>query len=327
MELLYAVVTNNNDPARIGRVQIKVYGEHDGTDDDSTLPWAEVMQSASIGLVGGVGLSSVLKVGTWVYVTKLEGSETKYIVFGVCTGVQGEDGSDPKYGEKGLSDFGQMCITDDNLNNSAKNETTTTSNGVGFNYSSTVNPGDYLNSTVLRTESGIMLELNDNLKMLKVTHPSGSVIQISENGSIDITSLNNLKINTKGSLELNVKEDFNVNVDGDINFNVKGSVDYKIETDCTQSVLGSWDLKCNGDIRQFGYGDVEYKISKNIGFDIGDSFNVKDTNHSVKTETYNVESDNGRIKYVDIITPKAIDLSTHVHTGVRRGDSTTDVPK
>jgi hypothetical protein len=327
LELFYGVVTNNDDPSRIGRVQVRIYGEHDDTTDDDTLPWAEVAQSASIGLVGGIGLSSVLKVGTWVYVTKLHSSEVRYIVLGVCVGVQGESGDTLKYGRRGLSDFAQMCTSDDDLRNSAKDDTTTTSNGVGFGYNSTVTPGDYLNSTILRTESGIVIELNDNLKMLKVTHPSGSVIQISRDGTVSVTSLNNLKINTKGSLDLNVREDFNVNVDGNVNFDIGGSINYQIASDCNQSVLGNWDLKCNGDVRQFGYSNISYKVSNNMSFDVGNTLSVKNNSHSVDTKTFNVSSTTGRIKYVDITTPKAIDLSTHVHTGVRRGDSSTDVPK
>lgn len=304
MELFHALVTNNDDPCKIGRVQIRVYGEHDDTADNSTLPWAEVMQSASLGLVGGVGLSSVLKVGTWVYTVKIENTESRYLVLGVCTGVQGEDGSEIKYGEKGLSDFGQICITNDNLENKGKSDK-------DFPYNCTVNPGDYLNSTVLRTESGIMIELNDSSSLIKITHPSGSVVQITDN-SITLTSLKDININAKGDLNFDVKNDINFNVKNDINFNVDGDVNYQINGDCTQSVIGNWDLKCNGEIRQFGYDNVVLNIK-------GD-YNIENTN-------FNVDAKGGKIKFVDIITPRGIDLSSHVHSGVRRGDSNTDIPK
>lgn len=304
MELFHALVTNNDDPCKIGRVQIRVYGEHDDTTDNSTLPWAEVMQSASLGLIGGVGLSSVLKVGTWVYAVKIENTESRYLVLGVCTGVQGEDGSEIMYGEKGLSDFGQICITNDNLKNKGKNDK-------DFPYNCTVNPGDYLNSTVLRTESGIMIELNDSSSLIKITHPSGSIIQITDN-AITLTSLKDINVNTKGDLNFDVKNNVNFNVKNDMNFNVEGDINYQINGDCTQSVIGNWDLKCNGEIRQFGYDNVVLNIK-------GD-YNIENTN-------FNVDAKGGKIKFVDIITPRGIDLSSHVHSGVRRGDSNTDIPK
>lgn len=319
MELYYGIVTNNNDPAKIGRVQVKITGEHDNTDDNESLPWAEVMQSASIGLIGGVGLSSVLKVGTWVYITKIENTETRYLVLGVAVGVQGEDGNNIPYGSKGISDFGQLAINNDNLNNEAKNDNTKTSNGVSFKYVNTVTPGSYLNSTVYRSENGTMVEINDGLNLFKVTHPSGTTVQISESGDVIITSLNSIKINSKSSVEINAKEDFIVNVDGDVIYSVKGNVDQQVDGDCTQAILGSWDLKTNGDIRQFAYSSIEWNVSDAV------KLNTKNVDWTVN-DAINMKSSYGLIKNVNVITPKGIDLQTHLHTGVRRGDSTTDSP-
>ena len=310
MEFYRAIVVNNNDPCKIGRVQLKVYGEHDDSDDVDTLPWAEVSQSPSIGLVGGVGISSVLRVGTWVYVVKLEDTETRYLVLGVCVGVQGECG-DVSYGEKGVSDFAQMCVTEDNLNNKASGNSEKVSDGSGFRYVHTVNPGDYLNSTVFKSEAGILVEFNDGMKLIKITHPSGSTVLIDDSG-VSITSLGNAKIITKGDLGISVKQNANITVDGDMNLCVKGDMCCNVDGNMTQSVSGDWDLKCSGTLRQFGYTDVLYNIKGDFG--------IKDTN-------FNVESQGGNIKFVDIITPRGVDLSSHVHSGVRRGDSNTDIPK
>lgn len=63
-------VENNIDPEQFGRVQVRVMGIHDSGSDVSTaaLPWAEVSGGTDFGLVNGVGVTSVLRIGTMVWV-------------------------------------------------------------------------------------------------------------------------------------------------------------------------------------------------------------------------------------------------------------------
>ena len=65
-----ATVENNIDPDGFGRVQVRVIGIHDDGSGVSTgaLPWAEVSGGTDFGLVDGVGISSILRVGTMVWV-------------------------------------------------------------------------------------------------------------------------------------------------------------------------------------------------------------------------------------------------------------------
>lgn len=65
-----AVVENNVDPEKFGRVQVRVKGIHDDGDgvSASALPWAEVSGGTDFGLVNGVGITSVLRIGTMVWV-------------------------------------------------------------------------------------------------------------------------------------------------------------------------------------------------------------------------------------------------------------------
>lgn len=64
------VVENNIDPEQFGRVQVRVYGIHDEGSNVSAdaLPWAEVAGGTDFGLVNGVGVTSILRVGTVVWV-------------------------------------------------------------------------------------------------------------------------------------------------------------------------------------------------------------------------------------------------------------------
>lgn len=65
-----AIVENNLDPEGYGRVQVRVMGVHDEGSSVSTsaLPWAEVSGGTDFGLVNGVGITSILRVGTMVWV-------------------------------------------------------------------------------------------------------------------------------------------------------------------------------------------------------------------------------------------------------------------
>ncbi len=65
-----AIVENNVDPEKFGRVQVRVFGIHDEGSGVSTadLPWAEVSGGTDFGLIDGVGISSILRVGTLVWV-------------------------------------------------------------------------------------------------------------------------------------------------------------------------------------------------------------------------------------------------------------------
>ena len=64
-----ATVENNNDPQQYGRVQVRIHGIHDSGSSVSisALPWAEVAGGTDFGLVDGVGITSVLRIGTLVW--------------------------------------------------------------------------------------------------------------------------------------------------------------------------------------------------------------------------------------------------------------------
>lgn len=303
MNIYYGIVVDNNDPAKMGKVQIKIHGEHDKTSDKETLPWAEVMQSSSNGLTGGIGFSSVLKIGTWVYVIKLENNENRYLVIGTCTGIVGEDqtGITDNTSNTGLSDFGHCSITDSSLNNRALNDTTTTSNGVSFQYENTVSQGKYTDSSVYRSSSGIMVEVDDHDERLKVTHPSGSIIEFTNNGIV-LTSLNNLNINVKGDMTFNVKGNFNLNVDGDVKSDIKSNVETGIQGNIKTSVKGIEQKQTNGDYSSIYNSDVYTNIDGEL----------------------QVKASDGLLEHVNTITKQGVNLDKHVHSGVDRGRSNTD---
>lgn len=62
------VIKNNQDPEKLGRCQVQIFGIHDDNIDASSLPWAEVSGGTDFGLYQGVGVTSILRSGTLVWV-------------------------------------------------------------------------------------------------------------------------------------------------------------------------------------------------------------------------------------------------------------------
>ena len=110
--LYRAVVEDNVDPDKLGRVRVRIFGLHSEENENSgnpfefvktdQLPWAEVMNS--VGLVGGVGLSTVLRQGTWVWVILENNDPNKPIVIGSIIGKVSVPGEGVYDSGKGFSD-------------------------------------------------------------------------------------------------------------------------------------------------------------------------------------------------------------------------------
>lgn len=367
MKFYRAVVVDNNDPSKTGKVQIKILGNHENTDNQKTLPWAEVMLPAP-GLIGGIGFSSVIKNGTWVYCIREDESLDKYIILGVCVGVTEDEeiegfkdpnGKYPLPETKGLSDFGHCSITTDSLHNDAENEETETSKGVGFKYMNTVSPSKYLDSSILRTSSGIMIELDDADKKVKITHPSGSTIEMLADGKIVTVAQNEVILNCKNNVTWNILGDWNMNVDGNVKWDIKGTwktgVDKLVEFVCHDDVKWgvdksvSWlvDDSVNWKVHNSVYWDilnsvnwtiknsvgwkvlnsVSWNISSTIDFNTSSGYSVTTpSNITFSSSAFNSTSSSGLLSGVNVITNSGKNLESHIHGGVRGGDSTTTPP-
>ena len=82
------VVENNDDPKQLGRVQVRVFGIHDSGSDVLTpdLPWAEVAGGTDFGLYQGVGVTSILRKGTLVWMFFHNEDYNYPIIFAVIKG-------------------------------------------------------------------------------------------------------------------------------------------------------------------------------------------------------------------------------------------------
>lgn len=83
------IVEDNQDPDKYGRVKVRIFGVHseDATNIPTTaLPWAEVVSSTVFSLNEKIGITSIIRIGTWVWVDFLGGDVDMPVVTGVVTG-------------------------------------------------------------------------------------------------------------------------------------------------------------------------------------------------------------------------------------------------
>jgi hypothetical protein len=96
VKLYRAVVEDNDSPLKDGRVRVRIYGihteknEHSGDEFEyvrtSELPWAEVIGGNSFSLIAGVGLTSVLRQGSWVWVVLENEDPNRPVIIGTING-------------------------------------------------------------------------------------------------------------------------------------------------------------------------------------------------------------------------------------------------
>jgi uncharacterized protein involved in type VI secretion and phage assembly len=202
MNLYRAVVEDNNDPEKYGRVRVRIIGVHPestsgsfGSVTASDLPWAEVMGGTAFGLVSGVGVSSVLRKGTWVWVVLNEDNPNKPIVVGVVIakqsgkksgGFSDPDGKYPKAGRETRSDMHPLLDS------------------------------KYQTLSVLETESGHVIELDDTSgdERVKVTHKSGSSILIGPDGTITVNSVKDINYSAAANSTWNIGGNLNITTGG-----------------------------------------------------------------------------------------------------------------
>lgn len=215
MKLFRAVVEDNNDPKKIGRVRVRVFGLHTENNENSTeefnniktsdLPWAEIMGGTAFGLISGVGVSSVLRKGTWVWVIMYNDNPNKPVVIGT---IIGENTTPNVYADGvGFTDPDAVYPKSDRLNRSDMHPNL---------------DSKYLDLSVLETASGHLIELDDTVgaENIKVTHKTGSYINIDFEGNMTIFSIKDIDLNASGgnvnitAIDTNINSSGNVDIDG-----------------------------------------------------------------------------------------------------------------
>jgi hypothetical protein len=225
--LFRGVVEDNNDPLQIGRVRVRIYGLHTSNNENSSekfefvrtvdLPWAEVM--GSFGLVGGVGLSHVLRQGTWVWVILENNDPNKPIVMGTITGVNSTSSSGKAASGEGFFDPSGVYPHDSRKTEPLKDNGTSPGEIKSRSNRSDMHPKmdtNYRTNIILETESGHLIELEDTPggERIKISHKTGSFLYIDKDGNFWFRGVKDLNFDIENNVNWNIGKNLNIKTGG-----------------------------------------------------------------------------------------------------------------
>ena len=212
------VVEDNNDPIKLGRLKVRIFGWHSGSLDEADgeqgvktadLPWAQVMQPVNSGPNSGIGGSVTgIQQGTWVMGMFLDGEIAREpMVMGSIPGIPMQSNPNPVMGppSEGFYDPDGVYPKSDYLEKSdtnklARNEDdephprvesrksakmkAQTAQGFGFNEPVFDSWKDfkakYPDNKVWETKSGHLFEVDDTsaFERIHIAHKNGSYIEM-----------------------------------------------------------------------------------------------------------------------------------------------------
>lgn len=212
------VVEDNNDPIKLGRLKVRIFGWHSGSLDEADgeqgvktadLPWAQVMQPVNSGPNSGIGGSVTgIQQGTWVMGMFLDGEIAREpMVMGSIPGIPMQSNPNPVMGppSEGFYDPDGVYPKSDYLEKSdtnklARNEddephpviarkaasriAAETMMGYGWEEPLVKTwsefKSEYPHNKVLETPSGHLFEIDDTIgfERIHIYHKNGSYIEM-----------------------------------------------------------------------------------------------------------------------------------------------------
>lgn len=240
MQIYRAVVVDNKDPQFLARVKLRIYGIQDENEESNAvenLPWSEVMGGTEFGLTGGVGISCVLQQGTMVYCILEDDDPNKPIVIGTCKGIPtGAGGAfgDPsgEYPPKERVNFAD--------------EDAEPVSRFGRSDLHPLIDGDYVNSTIIETTVGHVIQLSGDKIM--ISHNSGTRMEFLADGKIAVTTVSDVDIDVTGTVNCTMTEDMNISAEGDINFTAEGNINITATGDFNSESSGATNITASSDV-------------------------------------------------------------------------------
>ena len=212
------VVEDNNDPIKLGRLRVRIFGWHSGSLDEADgepgvatkdLPWAQVMQPVNNGPNSGVGgpVTGIQK-GTWVMGIFLDGEIAREpMVMGSIPGIPAQANPNPVTGPPSDAFYDpdgvypkQDRLNEPDTNRLARNDSdrahpvlerkfnnrmsTTVGSGIPFPEpvldSWSKFKSKYPDNKVLETSSGHIFEVDDTpgFARIHIYHKNGSYIEM-----------------------------------------------------------------------------------------------------------------------------------------------------
>ena len=340
-------VESRNDPAELGRVQVRCLGYHTENKEDiptADLPWAHVMHPTTDPSMQGMGTTpSFLVEGTWVVGFFRDAVEKQQpIIMGSLPGYN----QDLANTTKGFNDPSGVypsfshapsghSIEESDINRLARNDATrqhgviskkdaeyeaetnpsgrtTSVSQQGFTWEEPTSPYNalYPKNHVFESESGHIKEYDDTpgFERIHEYHKTGTFYEIDANGT------RRTRV---------VGDDYQVILENNF-VNVKGNVSLTIDNDCNTYIKGDWNVTVDGDKTEVIGGNLKQEIKNTSQIKVGSGDTSGDYSLSVKgnvTEKFGVDTTNTVTVDIAGTTTETVGLIKNVNVV---GDSNED---
>jgi len=297
--MYYGIVEDINDPLKLGRVKVRVYGEHTLTNDSSKynidtkdLGWSQVVLPTNTPAINGLGHSVNLiartfykdgdllpevfidrfgheqySVSTQTVPTIGDEKSTGSLVCGIFL-----DDTQQEFLVIGTLPTKSHGIEDNNDRVRAKVDPTADDIKGTYEPASAYAPV-YPYNNVYETESGHVKEYDDTpgYERIKERHMSGTQYEIQPNGSkIEKIVRDNYQL-VVGHDTLEVKGNVKIIVSGDANVAVSKNLTAQVGQDMTTIVHGNAYTTVDGNADLLVKGDIDGEVRGNIDINVGPS--------------------------------------------------------
>lgn len=278
------VVEDRNDPEKLGRVRVRIYGYHSDDKEEiktEDLMWCPVVGSTTSASFGGIGHSPTgLIPGSTVFGFFADGQNAQnFWVLGTLYGQPGKcdkekgfndpEGIYTRY-EDGEADTNRMARNDKIDKTPAdwrKKKVDTASGAFGAGWSEPATPyaAEYPFNHVVETEPkpktdvsdqdypgncGHVIEMDDTpgAERLLVQHKKGTFTEIHPDGSEVNKVVSHRYVVVEGNEHLHVLGSGKCTIDGSNHVLIKGNANIEVMGNCKETIHGNYDLTVGGNM-------------------------------------------------------------------------------
>lgn len=251
------VIEDNNDPYKLGRCRIRVWGIHDEMKVETVeegiptenLPWGEPCLGLLEGSVSGYGLFSIPLQGSHVFCFFEGGNWESLRYFATAPGLPVDapdatkgfndpDGMYPRSDRLDESDYHRLArgVSDgtvvEHKNNNLDLEVTK-ADGETWDEPESAYAAEYPHNIVLTTHGGITVEIDSTVgeERIHIFHPSNTYIEIDSVGNVVFRAEGGKFEITKGDVNKHIFGDENETVDIDKTKYIKNDETIKVGID------------------------------------------------------------------------------------------------
>lgn len=307
MLLFEGVVEDRNDPLKLGRVRVRIFGKH--TQSIAEIPtdhlfWASVLMPVTSASTSGVGETPALVEGSHVVGYFRDGIRSQDpVILGSILGIPSEQRKTGVGFNDPRTDLGSVpggkayprWVDEPDTSRLARNEKATEGtilakknsqkvSGIAkpegtFDQPASPYNAKYPYNKVLETESGHVVEYDDTpgAERVHIAHRSGTFIEMHPDGTIVCRTIGNKFDLVDGTTNEYTKGTHNLTIDATGNVYCKGNYTFKTDGNMKFDVAGNVEWAVQGNVTETVQGKMTQAITGDME---STAANVKMTGNS-----------------------------------------------